>query len=382
MQRSFYFVVGAGACLIGCCYGFARFAYGLFSPVFTDTFGLTSTVFGLIGAGSYAGYCAAIVVSMVLTERIGPRPVAIGAGVVATVGISIVAAAPSTPVLAIGVLVGGCSTGIASPPLAAAVAQLMRGAVADRAQTIVNAGTGIGVVVSGPVSLLLFGHWRIAWALFAIITAAVTVWTAFALPSAGASGDTGPREKTLRPGVSGLVAASLVAGVGSIAVWNFGRDVITTVGGAGPFESSAAWTVLGAAGIAGAFGGALVQRIGLRPAWILTTVAMAAATLALALGSAHPVVTLTAPGVFGAAYVAMSGLLLLWSVRVYPDRTAFGVGLSFCTLAVGQALGAPAVGALIDSAGARTAFGACALVGLLALLLRPAAEKAPVTVPG
>ncbi|BCI52307.1 MFS transporter [Mycolicibacterium litorale] len=381
MQRSFYFVVGAGACLIGCCYGFARFAYGLFSPVFTDTFGLTSAVFGLIGAGSYAGYCAAIAVSIVLTERVGPRPVAITAGVVATVGISIVAVAPSTPILAIGVLVGGCSTGIASPPLAAAVTQLMRGAVADRAQTIVNAGTGIGVVVSGPISLLLFGHWRLAWALFAVITAAVTVWTAFAVPPAAGPGDAGPREKTLRPGAFGLVAASLAAGVASIAVWNFGRSVITTVGGAGPILSSAAWTVLGAAGIAGAFGGVLVERIGLRPAWVLTTVAMAAATLALAVGPAHRLVILTAPGVFGAAYVAMSGLLLLWSVRVYPDRTAFGVGLSFFMLAVGQALGAPAVGALIDSAGTATAFGACTAVGLLALLLRPAAEAAPVRVP-
>ncbi|BBY17057.1 MFS transporter [Mycolicibacterium litorale] len=381
MQRSFYFVVGAGACLIGCCYGFARFAYGLFSPVFTDTFELTSTAFGLIGAGSYVGYCAAIVLSIVLTERLGPRRVAVGAGVVATVGISTVAAAPSTLFLAVGILVAGCSTGIASPPLAAAVAHLMRGAVADRAQTIVNAGTGIGVVVSGPVALLLFGHWRIAWALFAAITAVVTVWAARVVPSVGATEPSGLRERTVRPGTFGLVVASLIAGVASIAVWNFGREVITSVGGAGPVVSSVSWTVLGAAGIAGAFGGALVARIGLRPAWVLTTVAMAAATLALAVGSTHLVVILAAPGMFGAAYVAMSGLLLLWSVRVYPDRTAFGVGLSFFTLAVGQALGAPAVGALIDSAGAQTAFGACAVFGLLALLLRPATEDTPVTAP-
>ncbi|WP_193043782.1 MFS transporter [Mycolicibacterium baixiangningiae] len=374
MQRSFYSLVGAGACLIGCCYGFARFAYGLFSPVFTDTFALTSTTFGLIGAGSYVGYCVAIVASLVLTERVGPRRVAIGAGIVATVGLSVVATAPSAPFLAVGVLVAGCSTGIASPPLAAAVAQLMRGAVADRAQTIVNAGTGIGVVVSGPIAFLLFGHWRIAWALFGVITAAVTVWTAVALPSTPASGSDGPRGKATPPGIFGLMTASLIAGVASIAMWNFGRDVITTVGGAGPFVSSAAWTVLGAAGIAGAFGGVLVERIGLRAAWAVTTVAMAAATLTLAVAPSHTVVILVAPGVFGAAYVAMSGLLLLWSVRVYPDRTAFGVGLSFFTLAVGQALSAPTVGALIDTAGARVAFGACAFCGLLALLLRPAAD--------
>jgi predicted MFS family arabinose efflux permease len=70
----------------------------------------------------------------------------------------------------------------------------------------------------------------------------------------------------------------------------------------------------------------------------------------------------------------LTGLLLLWSVRLYPQRTSFGVGLSFFTIAAGQALGAPAVGAMIERVGQRPAFVVIALVGLCAVALRPASS--------
>ena len=66
------------------------------------------------------GIIPAIVISLLLTDRIGARKVAVLTGAVATVGISLVAASPSAWFLAAGILVAGCSTGLASPPLAAA----------------------------------------------------------------------------------------------------------------------------------------------------------------------------------------------------------------------------------------------------------------------
>jgi predicted MFS family arabinose efflux permease len=92
----------------------------------------------------------------------------------------------------------------------------------------------------------------------------------------------------------------------------------------------------------------------------------------LAAAPSRLVAIIVAATLFGGAYIALTGLLLLWSIRLYPDRASFGVGLSFFTIAAGQALGAPVVGALIDAAGARTAFVAIALVGLCAVVLRPA----------
>ncbi|MFV9634138.1 MFS transporter [Mycobacterium neumannii] len=371
MRRPVYLLVGAGTALIACCYGFGRFSYGLFGPVFGETFRLSPTITGVIGAGSYIGYCAAITASLLLTDRIGPRRVAVTAGVVATLGISIIALAPSAYVLAVGVLVAGCSTGIVSPPLAAAVAQHLPPNTAERAQTVVNGGTGIGVVLSAPIALLLLSHWRAAWVVYALVSAAVTVWVYYAVPAS--SQRAAKRIEPLwRTGTFGLLLASLLTGVGSVAVWTFGRDLITTVGGADATRSSLLWIVIGAAGIVGALAGDVVQRIGLQWAWVSATVAMASATALLAAAPWNLGVIIAGATLFGGAYIALTGLALLWSARLYSDSTSSGVGLSFFTLAAGQALGAPVVGALIDLAGGRAAFSAIAAVGLCALAVRPA----------
>jgi predicted MFS family arabinose efflux permease len=364
-------MVSASTLLIACCYGFARFAYGLFTPALSEEFALTPTTVGAIGAGSYIGYCAAIVVSIVLTERIGARRVAVAAGIVATLGIALVAAAPSTPVLAVGVLVAGSSTGIASPPLAAAVARWVRPDVRDRAQTVVNAGTGVGVVLTAPIALLLFGQWRFAWAVMAAIAAVVTVMVGRAIPpSAGVTERPVPRP-AWRAGTAGLVIASLLTGFGSVAVWNFGRELTD---GLGDTTSVVVWTVLGAAGIAGAFSGDAVQRLGLPRAWRLAITSMTGATVVYAVYPETVVAVAVAAGVFGAAYISLTGLLLLWAIRVYSDSASFGVGLSFFAIAAGQALGAPVVGRLAEMTTARTAFLLVAVLGITALLVRPATE--------
>lgn len=371
MQRSFYSLVASGAALIACCYGFARFAYGLFTPVLTDEFGLSSTIVGVIAAGSYVGYCAAIIASATLTRRLGPRSVAVGAGVVATLGMTMVALAPSAWVLAVGVLIAGSSTGIASPPLAAAIAHRIRGAAGDRAQTIVNAGTGVGVLVSGPIAFALFDHWRFAWGGYAVIAAAVTVWVAFTVSNTSDSAVNPAPVRRWRSGSATLVAASLITGIGSITVWSFGRDQISTAGSASVAVASIAWMVLGAAGIAGALGGDLARRIGLRRAWVGTTLAMSFATVVLALAPWNLVAIMFSVSVFGAAYIGLTGLLLVWSTRVYPDTPSLGVGLSFFMIALGQAIGAPIAGVLIDAQGATATFILFALTGATAAAIRP-----------
>lgn len=377
MQRSFYSLVASGAALIACCYGFARFAYGLFTPVLTDEFGLSSTIVGSIAAGSYVGYCAAIIASATLTRRLGPKLVAIGAGIVATLGMTMVALAPSAWVLAVGVLVAGSSTGIASPPLAAAIAHRISGAAGDRAQTIVNAGTGVGVLVSGPIAFALFDQWRLAWGVYAVIAAVTTIWVASTVGSTSDSAVEPVQVQRWRTGSFGLLVASLLTGLGSIAVWSFGRDQISTGGSAGVGVASIAWMALGAAGIAGAFGGDLARQIGLSRAWVGTTLAMSAATIGLAIAPWNVVALMVSVSIFGAAYIGLTGLLLVWSTRVYPDSPSLGVGLSFFTIALGQALGAPTAGVLIDALGATTTFILFALTGATAAVVRPAAASAP-----
>src|SRR5690606_38355298 len=122
MSPSLY--LGAtGFTLIAVCYGFARLAFGLFLPQIDAEFSLSSSLSGLISGGAFLGYCIAIVLSAYLTERIGARSVVIGAALVAAVGMAGIAMAPSAAWLAGAVMLAGSSTGLASPPMAAAVAR-------------------------------------------------------------------------------------------------------------------------------------------------------------------------------------------------------------------------------------------------------------------
>lgn len=364
-------LVWAGTALIGTCYGLARFAYGLFAPEFRATFGIGPTVAGAIGAGSYIGYCIAIVMSLVLTERFGARRLAVGAGLVATVGTAMVAVAPSTLVLAVGVLIAGSSTGLASPPMAAAVSRWVHDRVQDRAQTMVNAGTGIGVLVSGPIALALLDQWRWAWAVFAVIAAVVTVWVHRAVPFTASEGGGDTSRRGYVPGTALMILGGFLMGMSSAAVWIFGRDLVTTVGGASGLVSSLMWTVIGAVGVVGALGGDLMARAGIARSWTMVMVAMAAATALLALAPGSTVAVFASAAFFGASYILLTGVLLLWSVRLYPARSAFGVGLAFLMIAVGQSVGAPLVGLVTDAAGATAGFLMCAGVGLLGALVRP-----------
>ena len=107
--------------MIALTYGLARFAYGLFLPEMRESLDLSESALGLIGAASYAGYCFAILGALVFTSRTGPRFMAVAAGAVAVVGMAAVAGAPTAWVLALGVVVAGSSSGLASPPMGEAV---------------------------------------------------------------------------------------------------------------------------------------------------------------------------------------------------------------------------------------------------------------------
>jgi predicted MFS family arabinose efflux permease len=364
-------LVLAGVALIATCYGLARFAYGLFAPQLVEEFSLSSGVAGLIGGGSYVGYCVAIGLSTALTMRWGPRPVAVLAGTVATLGIAVVALAQAPAALAVGVLVAGCSTGIASPPLAAAVARWVRESVRDTAQTVVNAGTGVGVLISGPVALLLLDQWRVAWGLFALLAAAVTVWVAVVVPSTALGTD--PRgedhpPEVGSPGVAGLVLAGFAMGLSSIAVWTFGQELVGARTRA-VWVAPVVWMVIGAAGVGGAFAGPIIGRFGLRVSWAGLMVLMAGGTAGLAAGAGLPAAAMAAGAVFGAAYIALTGVLLVWATRTYGTRPTLGVGLVFFMIAAGQAVGAPLAGVGADQLSLPTVFVASAVVALAAALL-------------
>src|SRR3712207_7701871 len=100
--------------MIAVTYGLARFAYGLFLPEMRESLDLSETVLGLIGAGSYAGYCFAILVALMFTSRTGPRLVAVAARTLAGVGMAAVAGASPAGGLGLGGLGAGGRRGVGS----------------------------------------------------------------------------------------------------------------------------------------------------------------------------------------------------------------------------------------------------------------------------
>ena len=343
--------IGAiGFGLIAVCYGFARFAFGLFLPQIDSDLTLGPTLGGVISGGAFAGYCIAIVVSAAMTERIGARAVATVAALVAAIGMAGIALA-STPVgLTVAVIVAGSSTGLASPPMAAAVAATVRRCKQDLTNTVINAGTSAGVARSGPVALALAGQWRLAFGAFAAIAALLALAAWASLPaSRGGAGASGLPPITRA--VKRLIAASFLMGAASTAVWSFGGALVVQRLSWGSAETGILWSCIGAGGIAGAWAGALVDRFGLDRVHRAFLGLMATGTLAVGSGVATPAVALVGGALFGAAYVTLTGVYLIRGVRVLPDRPATGLMIGFLAIAIGQTMGAPVFGFLMESLG-------------------------------
>lgn len=347
MSRGFY-LNATGFGLIAVCYGFARFAFGLFLPQIDADLALPDAVGGLIAGGSFLGYCLAIVLAAQLTERIGARAVAIAAALVAALGMLGIALAPSAAWLAAAVLLAGMSTGLASPPMAAAVAAVIEPQRQDASNTLINAGTSAGVILCGPVALMIGGEWRLAYAVFAATACVLAVFAAFCVPHAS-----GPREASsgglppLTAKLARLVGASLLMGAASTALWSFGSEIVSLRLGWQGAGAGLLWMVIGVAGIAGAGAGSLVARLGIDWANRLCLAALASAIILVGMGSA-PALALLGGALFGAAYISLSGIYLVWGVAALPGRPATGLTVAFLAIAVGQTLGAPVFGALAN----------------------------------
>jgi len=354
--------------LIAATYGLARFGYGLFLAQFTETFDMGSAIAGAIQAGSFLSYCLAAVVASRMAAH--PRAVVVSAGATAALGSAGVALAPSTVIFAVSVVVAGAGAGFATPGLVRLIERNVAAARQEIAQTIVNAGTGAGIVTAGILMFLTIGRWRLGWAAIAVTAALATIATLRSDRAARSEEDVDPprplKVGDLAPLARPLVAAAL-AGASSAAIWTFGRSVLAASRPAEEAYSILAWMVLGAFGLVGATAGTIVQTWSLRIGWTLTAVVMAAATAALGLLPQTSLAAYAAVALFGASYTALSGVLIVWAVRLLPDRAAEGTVALFIALAVGQAIGSVALGAVLGAASPALAFALAGVTGLAAL---------------
>jgi len=171
------------------------------------------------------------------------------------------------------------------------------------------------------------------------------------------------------------MVASLLMGAASTALWSFGSEIVAQRLGWQSAGAGLLWVVIGAAGIAGAGAGALVARLGIDWAHRLCLAALAAAIVLVGMGGV-PALVLLGGALFGAAYITLSGIYLVWGVAALSERPATGLTIAFLGIAVGQTLGAPVFGALASWLSLTHAVVLFALLALLAGTMRSAVVEA------
>ena len=154
----------AGFAATAISYGPARMGFGLFVPEFKAAFDLSTASVGLISSLGFAGFFVGLLVAQQLLDRRGPMaPVLAGMGA-ATLGLAVVAMAPTAPVLALGVFTAALSAGYAWTPFNDAVHRKVRGVDRPTALSEISTGTSVGIATTGgiAVSMVLFGlDWRL-----------------------------------------------------------------------------------------------------------------------------------------------------------------------------------------------------------------------------
>lgn len=360
-------LVTAGTALIAVTYGLVRLAYGLYLPEIQVDLGFDAGTAGVISFAGSLAYVVGAVVGFV-TAGVHYRGLVIAAGATAAVGTSGMALAPDVVPFAIAAVLSSVGAGLASPALVRILQRGLDDARQAGAQAIVNAGTGPGLVAAGVLGLVLLPQWRLAW-LVAAGASVVAAGAVLALDGRVSTAGQAIGARGLLPPRSwyvahrGVLCAASTAGAASAGVWNFGRTLLVEAGLPGQV-SVGAWISLGIGGAAVIATAGRLSRWRPRTVWALTAAVMAAATAALVAAPGVVPLAFAACAAFGWAYTAATGALIAWTVEIDPTRAASGTALLFVVLVLGQAVGAVAVGSLVQAAGYDVAFGSAACVAL------------------
>ena len=364
-----------GFSLIAVTYGMARFSWGLMLPAISSEIPLSPQQAGLLSACSFAAYCFTILTSAALTDRYGARVTALLASVSATAGLLLLASASSSLMLAAGLFIAGMSSGLASPALAAAVSQRITAARQPRINTLINAGTSAGIMLTVVILSLLPGGWRAACVLFALLSLVCVLPVMRVLK--GQAAERASRmhhwyQRLYRRSMRQLMGIALTSGLISAAWWSFGSALLRQHVGVDAETARLLWLIAGSAGIAGAATGLLAARIGLNGVYRLSLCGMALPLLVLAFSHGESIGLMVAVACCGAGYVTLSGVLLVWGARATAEDPATGVGILFFMLAAGQVVGSLLFGQIFACWGASTALTLFAIGALLLLFVAPA----------
>lgn len=364
-------VVVFGMCFIAATYGLVRLAYGLFLPDLQRDLGLGAAVAGYISSGSSLMYCLAAAAGFGFGRR-SPRALIMAAAVTACGGVWGMAAAGTVTEFGIAAVFSSAGAGFASPALVTIVHRNIDSRRADSAQSVVNAGTGPGLVGAAVLAVLVASEWRVAWVVTGFLTAGIAgaVLIADRHPGARPAAPTRTAHTVSAPWLAehrGAIIAATLMGAGSSAVWTYGRSHLVEAGTMSESGTVSAWIALGIGATAVIATAHPMVKLSATVAWMSSCTVMTVALLLLAFGAQFRPVALLAYLAFGWGFIAATSSLIAWTSDIDPANSAAGTAILFVALVFGQAIGATALGSIITAIGCGAAFIAAAAVSAMAI---------------
>ena len=339
-------LTAAGALLIAATYGMARFGVGLLHPVMIVERPDIAAALPSAAAGQFGSYClAAGLAAMCVPRR--SRAVAGSAGAVAGLGCLGLAFSTSAGWFIASAFVSGAGAGFASPALVGLLDAVVPERMASTAQAVVNSGTSVGVVVAGVLATAISTP-ALAWAVMAAVclatAAAVVVLTSGTRVLVASPPRSAGRTQTLTLPITWAFGAGVI----SAPAWAYGPTAVVARGALEPDQVGLLWAALGLGGLAGAFIDRPVSLYGPVATFLACmTTLLVGSTALLAPTLEGRLWCLMGAACFGAAYMAMSSVLLLWGRLLNPQRGAAITAWLFIALAVGQAIGAQILGTVL-----------------------------------
>ncbi|MBF8221944.1 MFS transporter [Halomonas sp. 328] len=360
-----------GSGIIAITYGLARFVFGLFLPAMRDELTITATMAGVIGALPFLSFVFTILVAPLVTRRLGVRRTGVAAAGLAGVGLIMIAQAPSSLLLAAGVLTCGISTGLSSPVMAQAVYRVVPADLRGRVNATINAGTSLGIALAMPAVLLWAEAWRSAYTGFAALAAIGALAALYYLPRDERHTSlsrprllAAPVSRAQWLGIARLSGLAVGVGVVSAAYWVFAPDAVVNAGGLAASQTAWMWLAVGLGGLSGASAGDLITRCGPATSHAIALTVMSAGLALLVIDPGHFGYALVSAALFGAGYMTLSGFYLVRSTQIMTEAPAFAPVLPLLATSVGQVAGSPLAGWLVGAEGHVTTFMLFALLGL------------------